>query len=385
MTANPSRLIEYPCSDGKPMSDNTKQARWIFTLFGGLLAEFRHRDDVFVAADNLWYPVEGEPSIRVAPDVYVVFGRPKGDRLSYLQWEENDIPLTVVFEVLSPSNTTQEMDEKLLFYDEYGVEEYYCYDPDNDELKVWIRGRATLSRVYFQESFTSPRLGIRFDLTGPEMRVFQSNGDPFLTYDQLKTLQEQERVRAEAQRQRAEQAERLAAEERQRAEQERLRAEEQRQRAEEERLRAEEQRQRAAEAQRLADEERQRAEEERLRAEEQRQRAAEAQRLADEERQRAEQERLRAEEQRQRAAEAQRLADEEQRRASQLQRELSESLQRLENTQALAEAAQVAAQTLQARLHLYRQLSRLARAGTATPEQLAQLEQLEAELAGQDE
>jgi Uma2 family endonuclease len=357
MTANPSRLIEYPCSDGKPMSDNTKQARWIFTLFGGLLAEFRHRDDVFVAADNLWYPVEGEPSIRVAPDVYVVFGRPKGDRLSYLQWEENDIPLTVVFEVLSPSNTTQEMDEKLLFYDEYGVEEYYCYDPDNDELKVWIRGRATLSRVYFQESFTSPRLGIRFDLTGPEMRVFQSNGDPFLTYDQLKTLQEQERVRAEAQRQRAEQAERLAAEERQRA-------------AEAQRL-ADEERQRAAEAQRLAAEQRQRAEEERLRAEEQRQRAADAQRLADEERQRA--------------AEAQRLADEEQRRASQLQRELSESLQRLENSQALAEAAQAAAQTLQARLHLYRQLSRLARAGTATPEQLAQLEQLEAELAGQDE
>jgi len=357
MTTNPSRLIEYPCSDGKPMSDNTKQARWIFTLFGGLLAEFRHRDDVFVAADNLWYPVEGEPSIRVAPDVYVVFGRPKGDRLSYLQWEENDIPLTVVFEVLSPSNTTQEMDEKLLFYDEYGVEEYYCYDPDNDELKVWIRGRATLSRVYFQDSFTSPRLGIRFDLTGPEMRVFQSNGDPFLTYDQLKTLQEEEHARAEAQRQRAEQAERLAAEERQRA-------------AEAQRL-ADEERQRAAEAQRLAAEQRQRAEEERLRAEEQRQRAAEAQRLADEERQRA--------------AEAQRLADEEQRRASQLQRELSESLQRLENSQALAEAAQAAAQTLQARLRLYRQLSRLARAGTATPEQLAQLEQLEAELGGPDE
>ena len=217
MTPPPATLIEYPCSDGQPMSDNTKQARWIFTLFGGLLAEFRHREDVFVAADNLWYPVEGEPTIRVAPDVYVVFGRPKGDRMSYLQWEENNIPLTAVFEVLSPSNTIREMDQKLVFYDEYGVEEYYSYDPDSDELKVWIRGKATLARVLFRDTFTSPRLGIRFDLTGPEMRVFQSNGDPFLTYDQLKTLQEQEHARAEAEsaradreRQRADEAERDA-------------------------------------------------------------------------------------------------------------------------------------------------------------------------------
>jgi Uma2 family endonuclease len=219
MSVSPSPLIEYPCSDGKPMSDNTKQARWIFTLFGGLLAEFRDRADVFVAADNLWYPVEGEPQIRVAPDVYVVFGRPKGDRMSYLQWQEDNIPLTVVFEVLSPSNSVREMDEKLQFYDEHGVQEYYSYNPDTNELKVWIRGRATLARARFKDRFFSPRMGICFDLTGPEMRVFQSNGDAFLTYDQLKTLQEQETRRAEAERQRAEA-------ERQRAEEEHRRAEE---------------------------------------------------------------------------------------------------------------------------------------------------------------
>jgi hypothetical protein len=276
------------------MSDNTKQARWIFTLFGGLLAEFRHRDDVFVAADNLWYPVEGEPTIRVAPDVYVVFGRPKGDRMSYLQWEEDNLPLTVVFEVLSPSNTVREMDAKLVFYDEHGVEEYYSYNPDTDELKAWIRGQATLVRAWFQDSFTSPRLGIRFDLTGPEMRVFQSNGDPFLTYDQLKTLQEQEHARAEQERQRAEQ-----------------------------------------------------------------------------ERQRAEQERQRADEERQQADEARQLADQERRRADELEKLLNDAERRRENTQE--------------RMRLYRQLSRLARIGQATPEQLAQLDQLDRELPADSE
>jgi len=41
-------------------------------------------------------------------------------------WRAHD----VVFEVLSPSNTQQEMADKRAFYEEHGVEEYYVYDPD---------------------------------------------------------------------------------------------------------------------------------------------------------------------------------------------------------------------------------------------------------------
>src|SRR5258708_3576853 len=96
------RVIHYPDSDGKPMADNTIQAFWIFVLYGNLLALFRDRADVFVAADNFWYPLETEGA-RMAPDVYVVFDRPKGHRGSYEQWNEGGIPLTVVFKVFSPS------------------------------------------------------------------------------------------------------------------------------------------------------------------------------------------------------------------------------------------------------------------------------------------
>src|SRR5262245_6870219 len=113
--------IEYPDSDGKPMADNTLQARWITTLFGNFKPLYRDRPDVFVAMDLLWYPVEGEPTVRAAPDVLVVFGRPKGERGSYKQWLENDVPVTVAFEVLSPGNTDQEMIDKRLFYEEHGV------------------------------------------------------------------------------------------------------------------------------------------------------------------------------------------------------------------------------------------------------------------------
>src|SRR6266704_5862438 len=59
----------YPESDGLPMADNTKQFRWIVTIQGGLDALFKDEPNVFVAGDLLWYPVEGKPTIRLAPDV----------------------------------------------------------------------------------------------------------------------------------------------------------------------------------------------------------------------------------------------------------------------------------------------------------------------------
>jgi Uma2 family endonuclease len=101
--AQPNAIV-YPDSDGLPISDNTKQLRWIFTLYGNLVALFRDRLDVFVAGNLLWYPVEGQPEIRIGPDVFVAFGRPKGDRGSYKQWEEGGIAPSVVFEILSPGN-----------------------------------------------------------------------------------------------------------------------------------------------------------------------------------------------------------------------------------------------------------------------------------------
>ena len=63
--------------------------------------------------------MEGNNKKRVAPDVMVAIGRPKGDRGSYKQWKENNQPPQVVFEILSPGNTEAEMDRKLLFYNQF--------------------------------------------------------------------------------------------------------------------------------------------------------------------------------------------------------------------------------------------------------------------------
>jgi Uma2 family endonuclease len=193
VVASRKEQIVYPESDGKPMADNTKQFRWIVTLEGGFEALFRDREDVFVAGDLFWYPVEGRPDIRMAPDVMIVFGRPKGDRPSYKQWEEGNIAPQVVFEVLSPSNSLLEMAKKLEFYDRYGVEEYYLYDPETGDFTGWIRGEDGRLRVIDEiQGWVSPRLGVRFEIEDGELRVIRPDGQRFLTYTEL----EQERARA---------------------------------------------------------------------------------------------------------------------------------------------------------------------------------------------
>ena len=107
----PTEII-YPDSDGKPMADNTLQADAMTIIHNNLRALYADDPNVFVAIDLLWYPVEGNPRIRVAPDVLVALGRPKGHRGSYKQWEEGGVAPQVVFEVLSPGNRKAAMNEK---------------------------------------------------------------------------------------------------------------------------------------------------------------------------------------------------------------------------------------------------------------------------------
>src|ERR687886_71240 len=215
----------YPDSDGQPIADNTKQFRWIVVIKENLELLFATNPDVFVAGDLLWYPVEGDNKTRQAPDAMVVFGRPKGDRGSYKQWEESNIPPQVVFEILSPGNRLKAMAQKYKFYERYGVEEYYVYDPDEVDLIGWLRSEKELDVIEEMNGWVSPRLGIKFQLTSDNLEIFSPSGERFLSFVELAQLREQERQRAEQEHQRAEQEYQRAEQEHQRAEQERQRAE----------------------------------------------------------------------------------------------------------------------------------------------------------------
>lgn len=207
--------IIYPERDGQPMSDNTKQFRWIVTIQGGLDALFKDNPNVFVAGDLLWYPVEGDNKTRIAPDAMVIFGRPKGDRGSYLQWREDNIPPQVVFEVLSPGNRLGEMLKKLRFYERYGVEEYYIYDPDDEDLSGWLRSGEQLQEIEQLNGWVSPRLGIRFEPKPTGLEIYRPDGQKFATYVELDEQRENAIALATQETQRAnletQRADRLAA------------------------------------------------------------------------------------------------------------------------------------------------------------------------------
>jgi len=157
--------VEYPSTDGEPMAQNTKQYRYITTIQGGLAAMFRDRPDVF--------------------------------------------------EILSPSNTLTELLDKSLFYERYGVQEYYVYDPDGGGLYGFIRDESGhLRRVSEMQGWVSPLLGVRFALEGGELVVVRPDGARFVGYEELAAALEQAQARAEQERllreQEQQRAERLA-------------------------------------------------------------------------------------------------------------------------------------------------------------------------------
>lgn len=196
--------VTYPESDGEPMADNTEQWDWINLLKNGFEIVFLDQPNVFVAGDLLWYPAEGDPTLRQAPDTLVVLGRPKGKRGSYKQWEEDNIAPQIVVEILSPGNRYGEMARKFDFYERHGVEEYYLYDPARNDFTAWLRDPATqrLRPVDDHTHVTSPRSGVRFVLDAETpLQVFFPNGDPFTSIPAL--VQEMRRVEEENQRLRA--------------------------------------------------------------------------------------------------------------------------------------------------------------------------------------
>lgn len=177
------------------MADNTMQYRWIVRLVGNLKCLLNDQT-AFVAGDLLWYPVpvdQGSVPAQ-APDVMVVLGRPDGDRGSYQQWKEANIPPQVVFEIISPSNTVAEMADKQTFYQQYGVMEMYFYDPKSYNFWGLVRDSQAQNCsliTALNMPWTSPLLQIRFELFDDGLAVFYPDGQPFKDFEELAATLEQ--------------------------------------------------------------------------------------------------------------------------------------------------------------------------------------------------
>lgn len=175
-----------PYEDDEPLAESDYQLEPLDYAYNGLSTWFQDRADVAVQADMfVHYPVPGEngkPGRRMlAPDVFVIFGVPKRQRLSYVVWEEGKAP-DFVLEILSASTWRRDTVDKKAIYAAMGVREYWLLDPVGPFLTPPLIGyrleREDYVRIAAEPGTTATYVS---DVLGLELRI--DDGDRFRIRD----------------------------------------------------------------------------------------------------------------------------------------------------------------------------------------------------------
>lgn len=130
----PPTQAELPHDDGEPM-ESQRHKYQTDLLIDALLPWLERREDGFVGGNMFVYYSLAQVRNRdfKGPDFFVALGVPKGERRSWVCWEEDKTP-DVVIELLSDS--TREVDKgekKLIYQNRMHVPEYFWYDPFNPQ------------------------------------------------------------------------------------------------------------------------------------------------------------------------------------------------------------------------------------------------------------
>ena len=149
--ASPVDPTHYPVSEEMP--EPTLQRLVMEVLRPLIQAWLDERGEVaFAGADQFIYWVQHQPTTRMAPDVYVLPGVPKGtDFGAWKVWETGVRP-SIVIEIVG-SDPRKDYEVAPGRYDEMGVEELVVFDPWHDagsdrvRWQVWRRTARGFVRV----------------------------------------------------------------------------------------------------------------------------------------------------------------------------------------------------------------------------------------------
>lgn len=88
----------------------------------------------------------------------------------------------MVFEIISPGNTGDELVKKQEFYIEHGVLEIFFYNPDTLNFWGFIRNnREEAATLLMRRNlpWTSPVMGLRFEMEADDLAIFYPDGQRF--------------------------------------------------------------------------------------------------------------------------------------------------------------------------------------------------------------
>src|ERR1051326_238910 len=120
--------LDYPTSDGKPMAETDDHRDLMATLIETLKLYYAASALVYVSGNLLIYYVPGDKRRHISPDVFVVRGVAKHNRLYYLVWEEGKAPEAAI-ELTSKSTRRDDLGKKMVLYrDVLKVKEYFLFD-----------------------------------------------------------------------------------------------------------------------------------------------------------------------------------------------------------------------------------------------------------------
>ena len=209
----PPTQAELPYDDREPMESPRHKAQ-MDLLIDALIPWLEQREDGFVGGNMFVYYSLAQVRNKdfKGPDFFVVLGVPKGERKSWVVWEEEKAP-DVVIELLSESTAAADKNEKKLIYqNRMRVPEYFWYDPFNPE--DWA-GFSIQQRVYqpllpnARNQLVSESLGLALQRWEGNYKGIDALWLRWATWagELLPTPEEQERQRAQQERQRADRAE----------------------------------------------------------------------------------------------------------------------------------------------------------------------------------
>ena len=227
-------LIE---SDGEPM-ETFWHVQAMEYLKMSVIHHFRGRHDFFTGGNAFIYYSKEQAKNKDfrGPDFFFVWNTTRlTDRQFWYVWKEKRTP-NVVIELISPTTRKQDYGPKKDIYEQIlQVSDYYCYDPDGQQLHGWrLHGREYAALIPNERGWLWCEemqlwLGAHFGTTDDWAeyfpRFFDPAGNLVLTgeeaanaeLDLQRNYAEEQKQNADEQRRNAEEQERNADEQKQRA------------------------------------------------------------------------------------------------------------------------------------------------------------------------